>query len=423
MDTVSFWNRVWISDTLRLKPGQAAAALNRWWRDPAIRIPAVIFLAVRLFTLVIAVTGGSIGSIHNPYADDPIFVTSLNATHAHSALYDLIGGWHRWDTGWYMKIAAQGYSGDDGSIIFAPLCPASMAALNIMVGDMLLSGLLVSSAACLVALLLLYRLARYETGSDSAAQSALVTLISFPTAFYLLAAYTESLFLAFTVGALLAARRNHWGLVVLLAAGATLTRLQGWILFFPLGWLAFVERPRFWQVRDPHRTARVRQAVVRLAAVGAGPLMVVLFMGYLRIAHLGSIDRAYRETWALWVRPPWTAVIEVIGRMVHGEANFTEYTGFAALAIIIALSLLSIRRLPVPYHLYLWPTLGFILLRYYPQYLLNGTMRYVLDFFPIFITAGMLMATRPRWRLVWVSIGLFLQMWLLFLFTQWMWIA
>jgi hypothetical protein len=322
-----------------------------------------------------------------------------------------------------MKIAAKGYSGDDGSIIFAPLYPASMAALNVVVGDMLLSGLLVSSAACLVTLLLLYRLARYETGSDSAAQTALVALIGFPTAFYLLAAYTESLFLAFTMGTLLAARRSRWGLVVVLAAGATLTRLQGWILFFPLGWLAFFERPRFWQAGDSSRSARLGQAAVRLTAAGVGPLMVVLFMGYLRLAHLGSIDRAYEQFWALWVRPPWAVVVDVIRRMVQGEANFIEYTGFAALMIIVALCLLSIWRLPVMYHLYLWPTLGFILLRYYPQYLLNGTMRYVLDFFPIFITAGMLLATRPCWRLAWVGAGLFLQMWLLFLFAQWMWIA
>jgi hypothetical protein len=423
MDAVSFWNRAWVSDTLGLTLGRAAAAISRWWHDPAIRIPAVIFLAARLFTLVVAIVGGNIGSIRNPYADDRIFVASLRATHADSPLYDLISGWHRWDTGWYMKIAAEGYSGDDGSIIFAPLYPASMAALNIVVGDLLLSGLLVSSAACLVALLLLYRLARYETGSDSAAQSALVALIGFPTAFYLLAAYTESLFLAFTLGTLLAARHSRWGLVALLAAGATLTRLQGWILFFPLGWLAFVERPRFWQASNTSRNARMRQAALRLVAVSVGPTMAILFMGYLRIAHLGSIDRAYEQFWALWVRPPWTVVIDVIRRMVQGEANFIEYTGFAALMIILALSLLSIRRLPVMYHLYLWPTLGFILLRYYPQYLLNGTMRYVLDFFPIFITAGMLLATRPRWRLAWVSAGLFLQMWLLFLFAQWMWIA
>ncbi|HVO71412.1 MAG TPA: hypothetical protein VMT24_15285 [Aggregatilineaceae bacterium] len=420
---MSFWNRAWVSDALGLKTGRVAAALSRWWHDPAIRIPVVVFLAARLFTLVVGSVGGNISSIHNPYADDRIFVASLEVTHADGRLYDLIGGWHRWDTGWYMKIAAKGYSGDDGSIIFAPLYPASMAALNVVVGDMLLSGLLVSSAACLVTLLLLYRLARYETGSDSAAQTALVALIGFPTAFYLLAAYTESLFLAFTMGTLLAARRSRWGLVVVLAAGATLTRLQGWILFFPLGWLAFFERPRFWQAGDSSRSARLGQAAVRLTAAGVGPLMVVLFMGYLRLAHLGSIDRAYEQFWALWVRPPWAVVVDVIRRMVQGEANFIEYTGFAALMIIVALCLLSIWRLPVMYHLYLWPTLGFILLRYYPQYLLNGTMRYVLDFFPIFITAGMLLATRPCWRLAWVGAGLFLQMWLLFLFAQWMWIA
>ena len=89
----------------------------------------------------------------------------------------------------------------------------------------------------------------------------------------------------------------------------------------------------------------------------------------------------------------------------------------------MTLTLASFRILPIADQLYVWVTLVFILLRYYPRYLLNGTMRYVLDFFPLFGTVGVIFARDPRFRFVWVIIGLVLQMFMLFLFTRWMWIS
>ena len=46
----------------------------------------------------------------------------------------IIDGWFRWDTGWYLKIAALGYSADDGSIIFPPLYPLLIRWLAPLVG-------------------------------------------------------------------------------------------------------------------------------------------------------------------------------------------------------------------------------------------------------------------------------------------------
>src|SRR5439155_7967636 len=106
-----------------------------------------------------------------------------------------------------------------------------------------------------------------------------------------------------------------------------------------------------------------------------------------------------------------------------GTAQFPEYTNFIALIFIVVGVLLSLRVLPVVYHFYIWPTLFLILLRYYPQYLLNGTMRYVLDFFPIFITLGIGLAKHRRIGVALLAVGMVLQVFLLFLFARWGWIA
>lgn len=378
-------------------PQGIGAALQRLWRDPAVRIPVMIWFAARVLTLVIALTAARIGSpIFNPYASDSIFVESLQTRHLTGPLDSLIDPWHRWDSGWYMKIAGLGYASNDGSIIFAPLYPVLMAIAGAPVHDTLFGGLVVSTFACLAVLMLLYQLVDYETRRRGAATSALLILITFPTAFYLLAAYTESLYLALVLGTFLSARYKRWWLAGILAGFASLTRIQGWVLFFPLGWMAFVEAPRFWQAAGITWAARLKEAIPRLFAMGMAPFMSLCFILYTQLSGLGSISEAYASpTWALQIRPPWDVVIGVFGRLFNGTINATEVGGLIALCIIVIFSLASLRVLSMPYHIYTALTLIFILLRYVPQNFLNGTMRYALDFFPVFITLGVLLVNRP----------------------------
>jgi len=395
----------------------------RWWNDASIRIPILVFVAARILTLVIAAAALRIGPVHNAFANDPIFVASLRARQLDSPLNFLIEPWHRWDTGWYLKLAVQGYNSDDGSVIFAPLYPGLMDIVDNVVGDTLLAGLIISSVACLFFLIVLYKLVMLDVGRDAVARNTLFALITFPTAFYLMAAYTESTFMVFVAGALLTSRYRRWVLAGLLSACAALTRAQGWVLFFPIGWLAFVEGPRFWQAQGISWKQKIWQSIPRLFAVGMGPFMVLVFFGILAFSGLGNIADAYSKYWALIVRPPWSPVIDVIGKMVAGTASFTEISGFVALVFIVVLMLASIRTLPIVYHLYMWPTLVLILLRYYTPTLLNGTMRYVLDFFPIFITVAIAFVRYPRLRPPWIVIGVTIQIIMLYLFVCWQWIA
>ncbi len=398
--------------------------LRRWWRDPSIRFPVLIFIAARVLTLVVAVVTVRTVPVVNGFANDPIFIESLDARQMNNPLTFLVDPWHRWDTGWYLKIAAHGYAANDGTVIFQPLYPALMAGIGKLVGgDMLLGGLIASSVACLFFLIIFYKLIILETGQDNAARNTLFVYMAFPTAFYLMGGYTEATFLAFTAGALLAARRGRWWWAALLAAGATLTRIQGWLLFFPIGWLALLQAPRFWQEQATSWRDKIRQAIPRLAATGSGPLMALLFFIYLALSGLGSVADAYAKVWLVDVRPPWIVIGDLIGRVLSGHSGPTEMADLVALCIIIVLLLLSLRVLPVFYHLYLWPTLFFVLLRYYTPTLLNSTMRYVLDFFPAFIALGLILSRRKIWRAIWIGVSLTLQLLMLFFFASWIWVA
>ncbi len=403
---------------------EATNRLLRWWRDPAIRFPVLVFIVARLVTVFVAYQSVHGATIHNIFKDDPIFLANLDALRLSGPVHDLIEPWDRWDTGWYMKVAVHGYAADDGSIIFGPMFPALSAGVGWLVGDTLLGGLLVSSVSCLIFLLVFYRLARGEAnGSDSIARNAVLLLIAVPTAFYMLAAYTESTFMAFTALAMLAARNRHWWLAAAAAMVASLTRLQGWVLIFPIGYWAFLAEPRFWAVPGITVMRSIREAVPRLVAMGSGGLMTFIFLEYTSLSGLGTVDGAYAQAWGMNIRPPWESILTVLQRVASGQAIAIEYANLIALGIIVLLFIGSLKVLPLPYHLYMGVTLILVLMRYYPPQMLNGTMRYVLDFFPLFIALAIVWDKRPRLRMLWFTIGILVGLTMLFLFVRWLWIA
>src|SRR5258708_37712828 len=97
--------------------------LVRWWCDASFRVPILVVTAARILTLVFAAASLRIGPVHNAFANDPIFLASLQARQYDNPLTFLIEPWHRWDTSWYLKLATSGYDSNDGSVIFPPFYP------------------------------------------------------------------------------------------------------------------------------------------------------------------------------------------------------------------------------------------------------------------------------------------------------------
>jgi hypothetical protein len=162
-----------------------------------------------------------------------------------------------WDAGHYVAIADRGYDAPLRAAFF-PLYPLLARAVTAPLESPLLGGVFVSFAALAAALYLLHKLVTLELGERYARPALLVTAL-FPTAFFFSAIYTESLFLALSVGAIYAARRQRWALAALAGGLAAATRNTGVLLLVPL-----VLLPR----------ARPRD-LLWLAAVPAGLLAVL----------------------------------------------------------------------------------------------------------------------------------------------------
>jgi Gpi18-like mannosyltransferase len=98
--------------------------------------------------------------------------------------------------------------------------------------------MVVSSLACFVAFVYLLKLVSLEFGEESAKRT-LLYLAVYPMSFFLLAVYTESLFLAFTVAAFYHARRGQWTFAGAAAFLAALTRVNGILLVLPIAYEAW----------------------------------------------------------------------------------------------------------------------------------------------------------------------------------------
>ncbi|TAK05165.1 hypothetical protein EPO33_04270 [Patescibacteria group bacterium] len=154
---------------------------------------------------------------------------------AHSL--DLIGLHARWDGEWYLDIAREGYryagSGQLSNIVFFPLYPTLVAVLTpILFGHVALAGWLIASLFLALAALALTRLVRRHHPHIDPEQ-VLLFLLVFPTAFFLNAVYTESLFLFLSILTFYFLFEKRWWAAGIVGGLAALTRVTGVLLFIP----------------------------------------------------------------------------------------------------------------------------------------------------------------------------------------------
>jgi hypothetical protein len=182
--------------------------------------------------------------------------------------------WTRWDARHFLQVAEHGYTDpntDPHATAFFPLFPLSIAALNAVGIAPAVAAMLITTGATLVACGFLYRLADEEVG-EGAGRRAVLYMLLFPTTVFLIAPYSEALFLAGAIPAFYYARRSRWHLVGLPAAVAMGARAAG--IFLLLGLVAEFLRAKDWRRRT------VRNALLALA-VGLTPLLA--FGAYLAV--------------------------------------------------------------------------------------------------------------------------------------------
>ncbi|MDQ3896698.1 MAG: hypothetical protein M3326_05510, partial [Actinomycetota bacterium] len=139
-------------------------------------------------------------------------------------------GWAQWDSGWYQRIASEGYSwvrGRQSTVAFFPAYPIAMRAVAATVRDTYVAGIVVTLLAGTAVAALLFAWLRARL-APAAAWTALAAFLLFPYAFYLYGVvYADALFIAAILAAFLLLEDDRPVLAGVAAMVATATRPVG----------------------------------------------------------------------------------------------------------------------------------------------------------------------------------------------------
>jgi hypothetical protein len=153
------------------------------------------------------------------------------------------------DSVWYAKIASHGYSYSShhiSSIGFYPLYPLLVKAVSLIVGNIYVAGMMVSTL-CLFGAILLFAVWLDQRGLLDRAPLATALLLGFPFAFFFAAMYTESLYLLLVLGAFIWMERQSWLAAALFTFLAVLARPTGVILIPCLALAAWQNQYASWR--------------------------------------------------------------------------------------------------------------------------------------------------------------------------------
>jgi len=245
----------------------------------AIRV-MTIWLALRVLTCLLAALFSALRPLTSLEKTTPLWPPCGNL----SAWLEraLVAPWLHWDGVWFTRILTQGYAAGDGTTNFHPLYPWLSLPLARLGLDPTVSLLVISSLATLLLMIVFVRLARLDLG-PAEAWTALLCLVTFPTAFVLFAPYSEGVFLLGVVLALLLTRQGRPLPAALAAFLAALAHQLGLFLVLPMAWQA-------WEASGRSPRGLVKAWREWLAALAA-PLGLAAWSVYrLGVLHEGRPD-------------------------------------------------------------------------------------------------------------------------------------
>lgn len=318
---------------------------------------------------------------------------------------ELVRPWLRADALWYLKISTQGYRPDDGTLAFFPALPAVVWALDSVMGNEAWAGVLAANLATLAGLIMLFAFLARAVHAQ-AAKAAVVGFVLFPTAFFLMAPYGESMLLMSGAGALFAAQvgRHRWSFVAGVVAG--ISRPFGAAIALPVAAIVAARSS------GKQRWLAPAGPIVGLALWGT--YMWQLTGDPLALVHVqGTWQRVPQAFWnTLWAGFQFAE--RYAGSEFAGYAQFDLAAALFGLALVPAI-FFTLRRngaesrwLGGALAAYGLATLAIPLsLPFLPRPLLS-VPRFVLALFPLF--AGMVLLPRGfRWALAVASAaGLFI---------------
>jgi len=323
----------------------------------------------------------------------------------------------RWDGGWYVEIARDGYRYEPGSpsnAAFFPLYPLLIrgihALLLLSANDYwwLVVAIALSNIAFLIGLTYFRALLTMDFDEELASR-AIIYLLIFPTTFFFSGVYSESLFLALILGAFYYARNNRWLLAGIFAALGTLTRSQGMILALPL----LIEYLR-------ERNFRLRKIGWNITAFALIPTALFAFALFLKL-KFGSWTVMFdvQRTWGRHLMWPWHPLAWFLRYAPALSPEHHDKLDFCFLLLLLGAAIAGLRRLRAAYSVYMWAAVAF-----FSCWGMFGSIpRFDLVIFPLFIVLALIGAQNRAFHLGYVVASSMLAALFMLMHSQWNWVA
>jgi len=384
----------------------------------AIIYSILAFLFLRLFTSLVLLIGIVQPSPVMPYTEVSLKIYQQLEQQSIFSKY-FLSPWYRWDTIRYLEIADFGYDFDLVNTVWPPLFPFVIKVLGCFIQPSILSAIIGSNIFFIVGIFLTILLVR-ELFDEETAKNTIFYLLTFPTSFFLIAPYSESLFLTLSVAVFLLIRKKKWLWAGLISAFAALSRVQGIILVVPI----LVEL-----IREYYKDRNLRNLLTNSLSCIYAPFAYGIYSLYV---HFGLNANWPWETlssyWAQRFAWPWEGFYYTF-LSILGNTKLIDYSPTIVKILNILLSLFSIyllfkvrKRIPISLSIYSWVMLFIIIGKVDYNDSLVSTIRYILTLFPIFIALAFEIKNKYI-KISYSIVGVMLHTILLVYFFWWFWVA
>ena len=369
----------------------------------------------------------------------------------------------RWDASWYLVIAHYGYRPDLGAYTaprtaFFPLYPLGLHGITWLGAPPVLAGVTLSLAALALALYGIHRLTTLELGGPSAGGQArggeaarlAVLLTAFaPMAFFLSAVYSESLYLALSVGLFWSARHGRWMYVGVLGALAGATRSTGLVLALP-ALMIYLYGPREDRLPDIIRARaarllpryRLRADILWLALLPVGVVLYGVFLAVGGGDPLTPLNA--QDGWGRHFAGPYVGIWDGVRAAFEGARQLLSFQSrhvyfpasgspsvsaghnlvlLAFLIVAVPALIGVVRRLPAAYGAYAVAALALPLSYPVSAQPLMSLPRFLLVLFPLTIWQAGWLADHPRARRPLLVLSGVLMVLFATQFATWHWVA
>lgn len=332
--------------------------------------------------------------------------------------------WGNFDGYHYMSIAKYGYTIFQHP--FFPLYPILISLFKLIGLHRIIGGQIISNLSLVFGLMVSYKLLSIDKKRSSFLLFGAV-LILFPTSFYYGAVYNDALFFLLATTCLYFARKRNFILASIVGAFATLARLNGLVLVFPIIFEYLISQGQnslqTWSIKELKKNMISKKEIY---FVGLIPLVFLAYLWFTDINY-GSWHKVF-SAMSLWDQEKVTFPLQVFWRYIKivGLLQFNNFIYQVALLelssvlLYIGMMIYSFKRIRLSY----WLFFAFSILIPSLTGTFQGMPRYGLHLYPFFLALTLFLENRStQVRLVYFIISLLLFLYSLIHFTRGYFIA